>query len=66
MLHVLRNFPLGIHPNALPAAKSAYCAGQQDPKFFWGMDDWLFTNQSAWSEDPAAAEQFRKQVLALP
>ena len=50
VLPVFRHFPLDFHPNALPAAKATYCAGQQDPKFFWGMHDWLFANQAAWSE----------------
>ena len=65
VLHVFRHFPLDIHPNAVPAAQAAYCAGQQDPKFFWGMHDWLFANQSTWSEDQAAAGQFRGQALVL-
>jgi len=65
VLHVFRNFPLDIHPNAQPAAKAAYCAGQQAPKYFWGMHDWLFANQNTWSSDQAAASQFRSQALAL-
>lgn len=65
IVHIFRNFPLSGHPNALPAAKTAYCAGQQDPKFFWTLHDWLFANQSAWAnaQDPAA--QLRKQAVAL-
>ena len=66
VLHVFRNFPLvQIHPNALPAAKAAYCAGQQDPKLFWGMHDWLFANQATWSSAPDALDQIRKQAVAL-
>jgi len=61
-----RHFPLtSIHPNAMPAAQAAYCAGQQAPAYFWGMHDWLFANQSLWSNAADAAAQFRKQALAL-
>ena len=66
VLHVFRHFPLPqIHPNALPAAKAAYCAGQQDPKSFWGMHDWLFANQATWSSAQDALDQIRKQAVAL-
>ena len=47
----------------MPAAKASYCAGQQDPKLFWAMHDWLFANQATWSEAADAADQFRKQAL---
>jgi protein-disulfide isomerase len=56
---------LEFHPNAMPAAEASYCAGQQDPKYFWAMHEWLFTNQASWSEAQDAAAQFRKQVVAL-
>ena len=62
---VFRNFPLDFHPNAVPAAKAAYCAGQQDPKHFWTLHDWLFANQNGWSSAQDAADQFRKQALAI-
>lgn len=62
---VFRNFPLDFHPNAVPAAKAAYCAGQQDPKHFWVLHDWLFANQNAWASAQDAADQFRKQALAV-
>lgn len=62
--HTFRNFPLdSIHPNATPAAKAAYCAGQQDPQFFWDMHDWLFANQATWSEAADAPAQFRAQAV---
>jgi protein-disulfide isomerase len=54
-----------IHPNATPAAKAAYCAGQQNPQFFWALHDWLFVNQSRWNSASDAAAQFRQQALAL-
>lgn len=63
---MFRHLPLeGIHPNAIPAARAAYCAGQQDPRWFWELHDWLFANQSAWSNARAADVQFREQALAL-
>lgn len=40
------NFPLGIHPNARPAAISAMCASAQGK--FWPMADLLFKNQDKW------------------
>ncbi len=65
VLHVFRHFPLDFHPNAMPSAKATYCAGQQDPKLFWGLHDWLFANQATWSEAADAADQIRKQAVAL-
>ncbi len=67
MVNVFRHFPLSIHPNAPPAAKAAYCAGQQSPAQFWAMHDWLFANQSRWSSASAkdAAAQFRQQAVTL-
>jgi protein-disulfide isomerase len=66
VLHVFRHFPLTeIHPNAMPAAKAAYCAGQQNPAFFWAMHDWLFANQAVWSQGSDSAAQFRTQVVGL-
>jgi protein-disulfide isomerase len=41
------NFPLQIHPNALPAAKVAMCAGAQGQ--FWAMHDALFAAQPRWA-----------------
>ncbi len=49
----------------MPAATASYCAGQQDPQLFWDMHEWLFANQATWSEAADAADQFRKQALAL-
>lgn len=67
VVHVFRHFPLDIHPNAPAAHQAAYCAGQQDPKYFWAMHDWLFPNQQSWQggTEVAAAEQFRQQALAI-
>lgn len=41
--YVFKNFPLGFHPNAAPAAKAAWAAGRQG-KFF-EYHDKLFENQ---------------------
>lgn len=60
--HIFRHFPLSFHPNAMPSAVAAYCAGQQDPALFWALHDWLFANQSAWSSGDAPAS-FREQAL---
>ena len=65
VVNVFRNFPLDFHPNAVPAAKAAYCAGQQDPKLFWAMHDWLFETQDTWAGAKDAADQFRKQAVAI-
>ena len=65
VVNVFRNFPLDFHPNAVPAAKAAYCAGQQDPKHFWAMHDWLFETQDAWAGAQDAADQFRAQAVAI-
>lgn len=49
------NFPLNIHPNAIPAAEYAMCAAAQDK--FWQMHDSLFAQQEKWApqEKPTAA-----------
>lgn len=46
---VYKHFPLSaIHPEALPAAKAAWAAGQQGK--FWEYQDALFTNQQQLGE----------------
>lgn len=67
VLHIFRHYPLPQlgHANAIPAAKATYCAGQQAPKYFWGLHDWIFANQATWSNAQDAASQFRKQAVAL-
>jgi protein-disulfide isomerase len=48
------NFPLGMHPNAVPAAEAAMCASVQNK--FWPMHDALFAAQDQWAPlpDPSA------------
>jgi len=46
---VYRNFPLGNHPNARPAAEAAQCANEQGK--FWPYHDRLFGDQRRLSED---------------
>ena len=64
VLQVFHNFPQDFHPNALPAAKAAYCAGQQAPEHFWSMYDWLFKNQETWGPTADASAQFRAAAVA--
>lgn len=44
------NFPLGIHPNAMPAAEAAMCASVQGK--FWEMHDAIFRAQDQWAGLP--------------
>ncbi|MEW5940493.1 MAG: DsbA family protein [Chloroflexota bacterium] len=47
---VYRNLPLtSIHPQAMPAAEAAMCAGEQN--VFWEYHDKLFENQSGLGND---------------
>jgi protein-disulfide isomerase len=56
---------LDFHPNAMPAAQAAFCAGRQAPKLFWEMHDWIFANQDKWASAQDAAKQFRDQALSI-
>jgi protein-disulfide isomerase len=44
------NFPLGIHPNAKPAARYAMCASTQGK--FWEFADEIFNTQDKWKGLP--------------
>jgi protein-disulfide isomerase len=59
VLLAFRNLPLDIHPQALPAAIAAECAGRQGK--FWAVHDELFKNQTALKEKgvPALVEAYR-------
>lgn len=50
------NFPLPMHPNAVPAAEVAMCAARQGK--FWPVHDLLFRNQKVWAPLKAPAEYF--------
>ncbi len=47
---VFRDFPLGFHDRAIPAAVAANCAGKQDPAKYWKIHDLLMANQRALQE----------------
>lgn len=42
------NFPLRIHPNAIPAANAAMCASAQGK--FWETQDKIFNSQEKWKD----------------
>ncbi|MGQ0713041.1 MAG: DsbA family protein [Gemmatimonadaceae bacterium] len=50
------NYPLPSHPNAMPAAEAAMCAGAQGK--FWEMHDGIFEGQHAWAHVPNASAAF--------
>lgn len=45
---IYHEFPLDIHPNAVPAAEAARCAGDQGK--FWEMQSLIFQNQAIWAQ----------------
>lgn len=47
---VFRDFPLGFHENAIPAAIAANCANQQSPEKYWKFHDTFMANQRALTE----------------
>ena len=69
---VFVNFPLPMHPNAVPAAELAMCAARQGK--FWQVHDLLFRNQERWGGlaepgsyllslgDSAGANRFRGEI----
>ncbi|MCC6928857.1 MAG: thioredoxin domain-containing protein [Gemmatimonadaceae bacterium] len=57
------NFPLQQHPNALPAAEAAMCAGAQGK--FWEMHDRIFEKQATWSPLPDATAFFETEAGTL-
>ena len=46
---ISHEFPLSQHPNAVPAAEAARCAGDQGK--IWPMHDLLFARQRQWEND---------------
>ena len=53
---IYHDFPLQQHPNAIPAAEAARCAGDQNA--FWAMHDMLFANQAQWESLAQPGSQF--------
>jgi protein-disulfide isomerase len=51
---IFRNFPLSIpaHDKAYDAAVAVEAAGRQGTNKFWEMQNLLFTNQQAWTNNP--------------
>ncbi len=75
------NYPLSIHPNAVPASEAAMCSSVQNK--FWPMHDALFATQGKWEsmrdpspvfdslakaigDDPAAYHVCVSKHLTLP
>jgi protein-disulfide isomerase len=58
-----KNFPLPMHPYAIPAAKAAEAAGQQG-KYF-EMYDKLYQNQDAWAQSSAPQAFFNQYAEEL-
>jgi protein-disulfide isomerase len=54
---VFHDFPLPMHPNAVPAALAARAAGAQGK--FWAMHDLLYARQSEWSGSGDAMKFFK-------
>ena len=57
------NFPLKIHPNAIPSAEAAMCASVQGR--FWEMHDALFRTQSRWAAMPDPKPLFDSLATSL-
>jgi protein-disulfide isomerase len=53
---IFHDYPLNIHPNAIPAAEAARCAGEQQA--FWPMHDLLFASQQQWAGLGQPLQQF--------
>jgi len=54
VVHVFKNLPLPMHPQATLAAEAALCAADQGK--FWEFHDWLFANKNNISNDTLNAE----------
>jgi protein-disulfide isomerase len=58
------DFPIPqIHPNAVPAAEAARCAGDQGN--YWGMHDILFARQPEWAKEGNPLGRFVEYARAL-
>ncbi|MBE3067032.1 MAG: DsbA family protein [Chloroflexi bacterium] len=59
---VYRDLPLPMHPEAIPAAEAAHCAGEQDA--YWKFHDALFSGQ--YDLGRAAYEQYAADLGLEP
>jgi protein-disulfide isomerase len=60
---VFRQYPLEMHPNAVPAAKAAESAGKQG--HFWEMHDMLYEKQSEWEDLDNPVDKFKEYAADL-
>ncbi|HEX9729198.1 MAG TPA: thioredoxin domain-containing protein [Gemmatimonadales bacterium] len=58
-----RDFPLGIHPNALVAHLAAACADEQGQ--FWNMHDQLYFRLGEWAPERRPARMFRDYARVI-
>ena len=58
------NFPLNIHPNAVPAAEAAMCASVQNK--FWPMHEALFASQPQWAALPDPSAKLAGVAATIP
>jgi protein-disulfide isomerase len=58
------NFPLSIHPNAVPAAEAAMCASAQNK--FWPMHEALFAEQGQWAPLPNPSAKLETIAASIP
>lgn len=60
---VYHDFPLPMHPNAVPAATAARAAGAQGK--YWAMHDLLYARQSEWQTDSEPKRRFASYATEL-
>ena len=60
---IYQEFPLQIHPNAVPAGEAARCAGAQNR--FWQMHDVLFDRQPDWAGVPSPLNLFNSYAREI-
>lgn len=60
---IYHDFPLPMHPNAIPAAQAARAAGAQGK--FWAMHDLLYARQNEWAGDKDATKRLESYAVEL-
>ena len=60
---IYHDFPLPMHPNAIPAAQAARAAGAQGK--FWAMHDLLYARQTEWAEDKDVTKRLKSYAAEL-